>query len=58
MADARRDDEHVLTCPHHGEVEGFLPMDGPLSNAVPCPILCEECEPFATTIIGYDDEEE
>ena len=28
-------DEMILTCPIHGQVEGVIPMDGPLSNAVP-----------------------
>lgn len=38
------------------EVEGLLPMDGPLSNAVPTPILCEECDPDEV-IIGYESED-
>lgn len=42
-------------CPHHGAVEGLIPTDGPLANTVPTPILCEECDPFATTVVGYEE---
>jgi len=47
-------DEMILTCPIHGQVEGVIPMDGPLSNAVPTPIIC----PFDTVIVGYDESKE
>lgn len=48
----------TYTCPHHGEVEGMGVMDGPLSNCVPAVVLCEECDPFAETIVGYEEEGE
>lgn len=48
--------DNELRCPVHGVVDGEIPFDGPLSNVVPTPILCDECYPVET-IIGYDDDE-
>lgn len=44
-----------MRCPTHGEVEGYFESEGPLSNAYPYPVLCDECPP-GQTIIGYENE--
>lgn len=48
--------EPILTCPIHGEVEGFFETEGPIADAYPYPVLCEECDPVQT-IIGFEDTE-
>jgi len=46
-------------CPIHGEVEGTIHMDGPLSDCFPTPVLCEEAHDYGCeVIVGYDDDEE
>jgi hypothetical protein len=52
--DPRIVEDECYCCPVHGDVEGVLSMDGPLSNCAPTPVLCEKCDPFHTVIVGYD----
>jgi hypothetical protein len=44
----------TFECPIHGAVEGFFETSGPLADAYPYPVLCEECDPVQT-IVWFED---
>jgi hypothetical protein len=46
--------DEQLTCPIHGDVEGITLTEGPLSETHPWALLCEECEPHADVIVGWE----
>lgn len=56
MSDVSQRANASLVCPFHGEVEGFFETEGPLADAYPYPVLCEECSP-AQTVVGFEDKD-
>ena len=46
--------DEQLQCPVHGAVGGLGLSEGPLSETHPWALVCEECEPFWTVVVGWE----
>lgn len=46
--------DDILICPVHGVVEGLSLSEGPLSETHPWAIVCENCDPKHTVIVGWE----
>lgn len=46
--------DEQLVCPIHGDVEGLSLSEGPLSECHPWVLVCEQCDPHAAVVVGYE----
>lgn len=52
MASEKHDE--TLICPVHGEVEGLSLSEGPLSETHPWALVCEDCDPEHSVVVGWE----